>query len=329
MRERPVVDPVLRSLARGLTRLAADRGGEGSPLRLGLVFLGYERDRVLRTVPALWGALAATGHEVSAVLVENRPLDLPDLGVPGLVTAAGDNSMHEFSGWERGRPVLEERAGRPDAWLFANDRLLDYGYPFVELLTGEAVTVAAGLDAVSGKVDHYPREVVTLGHAVRRWTRTACFLIRDDLLERLGSLMTVDAAGLDELLPPDRPRFDLEADGLDPLHSAFLRSFLFHEAGPHDVGRWHAGPLTRTPPAWEVGRHKVGSILNEQLLSARVRELGGACVPLETCHWLGQLGSGSARSGRLQERIREGGEPAAMSMRHASGRLRALVGRSS
>jgi hypothetical protein len=325
--ERGVVDPVLRGLARGLTRLAADRSAERGALRVALVFLGYERARVLEAAPAVWRAAAATGHDVTAVLVENRPLDLPDLGLPGVVTVAGDNSMHEFSGWERGREATVERTGRPDVWLFANDRMLDYGYPFVELLTAGAVTVAAGLEAVSGKVDHYPREVTTFGLPVRRWTRTACFLVRDGLLARLGTLATVDAGRLDELFPPGRPAFGFEAEGIDATHSAFLRTFLFHEDGPDEVGRWHAGPLDRSAGSWELARHKVGSILNEQLLSARVRELGGLCVPLETCHWLGELGAGSRRAGRLQDRIRAGGEPAAMALRHPSGRLRALVGR--
>jgi hypothetical protein len=239
---------------------------------------------------------------VAVCVVDNRP-GLPPVTtrIPRLLLIAGQNSEREFSGYEDGVRHLRERGKSPDLWVLANDRFAAYGLDYLRLVNRASLDVAASLSCAVGHVDTWPQAVHLLGFDISSWARSNLLVIPERSLRATGSLVSVDARRFRCLLP-DTPLSAVEmADPALKLQRSFdvswskLTSECLTGVGTRLRWRWHqAGPLDQS--TWPAFRGKVHSIVNEQLLSARLRQNGTPVVPLPLAVTVGSLPATSTRT---------------------------------
>jgi hypothetical protein len=186
----------------------------------------------------------------------------------------GDNSGMEFSGWQAGVEFLRNRGLPGDVCLFANDTFLARSRFHRRLLNRGAVECAARYSAMVGKRMVLDAEGRILGNPLIPYIRTHLFLLPRDVVDELGTVVSLDRRSTDRLLLP----------GFDPsVH-------LFQPDAPisrpiQDYLRFHLHSVwyRRRPynaENFERLRGKAASILNALLLSIRVYDLGYPLVSL-------------------------------------------------
>lgn len=237
---------------------------------------------------------------VSVCAVDNRPGIPPVTGdVPGLSAIVGDNSAREFSGYEAGVRHLRSGGISPEVWILANDRVDAYGLDAVGLLCDRTLEVAASLPCALAQVDGWPVPAPLLGVDVTNWARSNLLVVPEPSLQAIGSLVSIDGRTFSSLVseaPPD-PRIlaspSLALQSLGTTWSALAAEWLTGVGKAFRSHWYRAAPLE--PSAWSAFRGKVHSIVNEQLLSARLQAGGTPLVSLQLALEVGGLPATSVR----------------------------------
>jgi len=237
---------------------------------------------------------------ISVCVVDNRPgISSTTVNVAPVSTIVGDNSAREFSGYQAGVRHLRSSGIAPDVWILANDRVDAYGLDAVGLLCDRTLDVAASLPCVLGQVDSWPAPSRLLGVDVTNWARSNLLVVPEHSLRSIGSLMTIDAREFDSLVsddPPDSRTLANPALALQSLGTAWsaLAAEWLTGVGSSLRSHWYgAAPLE--PSIWSAYRGKVHSIVNEQLLSARLRASDAPIVSLPLAGQVGGLPTTSVR----------------------------------
>ncbi|EPR37196.1 hypothetical protein dsx2_1139 [Desulfovibrio sp. X2] len=224
------------------------------------------RERVLARV------LPGTGWRVT--VVDNAlPGDFHGRTPEGWALLGGDNSLKEFSGWEKALAVLD--AGQ--SWqpaipvLLVNDtfhRNYDTGY--LDNLPHEPVADWLAEGSLVGHVDLYPREIELFGLPMRHWIRTSFVLATWGTLSRLlpfappGDLAALFGPGADSFFAPGGP--------LGERYKQYLAAFLLGSESEYAC-RWHTS-VDLGDEGLAFLRVKAMTILCEHWLAARARHLG-------------------------------------------------------
>ena len=185
----------------------------------------------------------------------------------------GDNTLREFSGWDRGIAWLERRYAPAAGSIFvlANDTVVRADkHDRVRDIPADRVA-AAWNGALVGWIDEYPRAVELFGLALRQWIDTSLVLAERHTLAAVRPLARPFA---DELLfADDWRRVFREPSPLSGNYRAFLRTYFFGERidGEFEHGWYAQEPLTEHN--FEAFKIKLRCIFCEHLLSARARAL--------------------------------------------------------
>jgi len=189
----------------------------------------------------------------------------------------GDNSMHEFSGWDRGIAWMESRyAPPPDAtFVLANDTVArsDKHDRVVNIPAERAAAAARG--ALVGWIDEYPRPVELFGASVRQWIDTSLLIAGRGTLDRLRPL----ARPLDDdsVFGDNRQNFFREPSPLSPNYRDYLSTYFFGERRDDQFRHgWYAQEPV-TPVNADAFKAKLRCVFCEHLLGARAR---AARIPL-------------------------------------------------
>jgi hypothetical protein len=204
--------------------------------------------------------------------------DLPDdrhehLG-PGRTLVGAPNTSWEFSAWHRGASFLGEGLDRYDfvhlatsAFRTLYTRYLDrFDVGMLELVRGRAAAV--------GHIDYYDGPVVIGDRALRSWLRSSFVFLPPLELRLLGSLVSFDDPRSFFSGSPGCP-FRSEA----PL-SANYRQYILGWLTGRGTGQgveWHSR-FELTGETLGLFEAKTMAILNEQMMSSRLRAQGCALV---------------------------------------------------
>lgn len=215
---------------------------------------------------------------VRGAIVDNALAGSAELAINHrLHRVSGDNTMREFSGWDRGIAWVEGRYTlAPDAiFVLANDTVVR-----AEKLERVRGLPADRVEAVSrgalvGYVEAYPRPVSLFGLSLRQWVDTSLAIAARPTLAALRPLARPLAD--EELFADDWRRLFREPSPLSDNYRAYLKTWLFGERTDGEFTHgWHAQePLTESNA--EAFKAKLRSLLCEHLFSARARERG---IPL-------------------------------------------------
>jgi len=183
----------------------------------------------------------------------------------------GDNSLLEFSGWEKGLARGADAWDGQDPVLLVNDTFhRNYDVSYLERFGLEPVAAWAREPALIGHVDLYPREIRLFGLPLRFWVRSSFVLASWATLRTL--LPLAPPAAPEEIFSARPEAFFAPGDQLSPLYREYLESFLLGGEGEYRC-RWHTRP-DQSPEGLARLKRKAYAIICEHWLSARAGSLG-------------------------------------------------------
>jgi hypothetical protein len=181
---------------------------------------------------------------------------------------AGDNTYLEFSGWQKGLDFVRATGLAADVCLFANDTFLHQSTIHRRFVNAAALRCALKYNAMVGKRMIPPVAGEIFGNPLIPYIRTHLFMLPFPVLEALGTVLSLDARTIDELLlrsyEPEVPLFRAEA----PM-SKSIRNFVTS----HLHSSWYR-KMPYTAENFDKLRAKAISIVNSFLLAVRIFQLG-------------------------------------------------------
>ncbi len=212
------------------------------------------------------------------------PLRLNDVEVDRATLIAGDNTLREFSGLQRGLDHAGPRlAGYDLVNLVTETFHFDYTY-YLYQTTPAMLALAAEHGLALGHLDGYPEPVAFLGLNSRFWLRTCYVFLPPRALESVGGVLTTD--GADFFRESYEPSPFRENAPLDDVYREYITSWLTGD-GAKAYDNWdYRNQFTLDQHSLAKFQAKATAILNEHGLSARLRAAGYPTVDVE---WLAHL----------------------------------------
>lgn len=180
----------------------------------------------------------------------------------------GDNTYWEFSGWRKGMAFLQEKHIEPDLVMFVNDAFMnrseggrDYKYYKSRVST---LTLFRLKDSVLGLIDNRNTVEILLGYNVSSFIRSNIFVVPYSIAKKLHLTFITDKI-IDDIFPRKYSgRILNDTNKLNSNLRRFLESWI--------TQRWDQA-RTVTSENWGFLRSKLIAILNERLLTAKIKEL--------------------------------------------------------
>lgn len=240
-------------------------------LNVVVLFVEYDRgiaggsDHVFATLRQY--LQAASGCRFSFLRIDNKHETRGMTKDGAVLTTGGDNSYREFSGWQKGVELINQRSMPCDLILFANDMFLTPGESFLrEYASRELFQKSLSNRAIIGRIDSTGQQYTAYGHDVSRWVCSNCFIAPKAAIDAVGTVVSIKE-NLNDFLTeafPGPQTFKASAP-MNDQYKAWLEEWL--------TTKWHSRfELNET--TWDVFRAKVRNILNESLLTARFHEAG-------------------------------------------------------
>lgn len=245
----------------------------GRPLRILTLLLRYGTDKYGGADERLERLLtrAFPGAERYTVIIDNAlPRSTGESLSSTRMLIGGDNTAWEFSGWDRGVQFIGSRLGHFDFVHFATDAFEQFDDDFAEQFNTPVLEALRFGPAMAGHIDYLNEPSDLFGYKVECWVRSSFFFIRPVEVQALGSMVSVpDRSGLftGDAAQPFQP-----GSPLDPRLAHSLTSWLTGEGMGQGV-QWHSR-FALTADTLPFFENKIVAILNEQLLSQRLRSLG-------------------------------------------------------
>jgi hypothetical protein len=206
----------------------------------------------------------------AVLVVDNTLRTVSDEGGAGRLLIGGDNSVREFSAFDRAVQHVGSDLWRYDLLHFATSAFNTLYVDYLRRFDVTLLECAARNANCLGHVDCYNHAVEVLNFRTQHWIRTGFFFLRPTDVKILGSFVTVRDRRQFFSGDPNAP---FAADA--PIDSRY-RQYLIDWLTGDDIGqgvRWHSR-LTLTPETLPDFEQKAISILNEHLLSVRLRAIG-------------------------------------------------------
>jgi len=210
---------------------------------------------------------------------------------PGRALIGASNSHWEFSAWDRG---LRHLGKRLDGFDFVHLATSAFGALYTRYLdrfdTG-MLALLQGRAAAVGHLDYYNETVTICGRSLRSWLRCSFVFLPPVELKLLGSLVGVADPSAFFSGNPQQP---FRADA--PLSKTYRDNIIgwLTGSGTGQSVQWHSR-FELTAETLALFEAKTLAILNEQMLSSRLRAQGCALVD---AIWLATR-PGQLRAGRL------------------------------
>jgi hypothetical protein len=220
-------------------------------------------------------ALQLPDVEHDLVLIDNAlPKDHEEHLGPGGVLIGGSNAHWEFSAWDCGIAYLGRHIYDYHFVHLATSAFRASSSRFLDRFDPEMLGAALGRGAAVGHIDYYNEPVTLRGRSLQAWIRSSFLFLPPEELRLLGSLVSIE----DKLSffsgNPDAP-FRSSA----PLSANYQKYILdwLTRSGTGQGVEWHSR-LRLTPESLPFFEAKAAAILNEQMLSVRLRAQGCALV---------------------------------------------------
>jgi hypothetical protein len=244
-----------------------------------LVFVEFGQQHERAALDLLVSTLGRVcpGASVRTVVVDNAlDRDVEHEIARGFHRLNGDNTLREFSGWDRGMAWLERRyAPAPESIVvLANDTVARADKrDRVRDIPADRVA-AASRGALVGWIDEYPRTFALFGLPLRQWIDTSLVLAA---WRTLAALRPLGRPPADEAFADDWRAFFREPSPLSDNYRAYLKTYFFGDRLDREFAHaWYAQePLTERN--FEAFKLKLQCVFCEHLLSARARGCG---IPL-------------------------------------------------
>ena len=197
----------------------------------------------------------------------------------GVLTIGGDNSLWEFSGWDRGIRYLDSHFDNKtkSLILFANDtfyrRTYKDGVDFLDVFDAPIIEKKDLMNSAIGYLDDFPKEVSLNGIKYKSWIRSNIFIIPYHIAIKLHPLsLAFDDSKVFSDVPNE---FWANDDFISNNWKAYISSWMFGKVDnnyPEYRLKWlKARPVN--DENYEFFKTKAICILSEHYLSARLLDM--------------------------------------------------------
>jgi hypothetical protein len=218
----------------------------------------------------------------TVVIVDNAlPRDVVEER-DGAILLGGDNTSREFSAFDRAIDFIGSDIWSYDFVHFATSAFKTLYVAYLDRFDARLLHGLAGRPTCVGHLDCYNEPIEVLTYRSQHWIRSCFFFLPPEDVKALGSFVSIADAGRFFSGDPEEP-FRVDA----PISRRY-REYITRWLTGYEIGQgveWHSSfSLTRkTLPSFE---QKARAILNEQLLSIRLRALGCHLVDVT---WLSMM----------------------------------------
>lgn len=190
----------------------------------------------------------------------------------------GDNSLWEFSGWDKGTKYVLENISfsKDDVFLYVNDtfhlRSYSGGANFIDVFDKPILDGVNVLESAVGYLDDFPRTVTLREITYKAWIRSNIFFLPRGIAERVFP-MRFDP-GNESIFSSDFQEFWGKSNIISDNWKAYISSWLFGRESdiyPEYRLRWLKAASV-SPDNFEFFKKKVLCILSEHWLSARLHD---------------------------------------------------------
>ena len=236
-------------------------------MKLIVLFLQYSNNKYPESFKYLQKYLQFITMPTQIIIIENnfKEESLPETQ-NNITYLTGDNTLVEFSGWQKGIDYLHENDIEYDAILFVNDAFLAPGHnEIVNIINDDSVLKCVKQDTMIGSLcDSYYGKCEINGYESQDFIRSNCFILSKTLLQKLGTLWSIDKSFLDRCITkePSFPYFKPNAPLNDYMKIGIIDCLTKY---------WHT--KFKLEDNWELFRMKSLALFNEHLLTQRVRNI--------------------------------------------------------
>jgi len=238
-------------------------------IKLLVLFVQYGEDKYKGSFKKLLGYLeqiryCETTYYILDNKQENASLDQIEKNV---YYCGGDNNLREFSGWQKGLEMIHQLGIQYHLILFCNSSFLVNGRSYLENYARiSLLSRSLLLNRVIGRIDSHREPISVLGYDVSRWICTNCFFMPKKVIQTINNIITIDKNALGQFVYKSyNPAVFKPGAPLSNRYKELIIQWL--------TEKWHSH-YDITPETWELTKAKIMSILNEALLSARIKEAG-------------------------------------------------------
>lgn len=240
--------------------------------KLAVLFLRYDQQKYPKALNDLTDYLVKNiKGDVQLVSVDNADVcegyNERKAGY-GYTLITGDNTHWEFSGWDKGIRYLKDAGIEYDAVLFVNDSFMNDtrgGTPDTIINDAQITRCIEKNVPIQAVVNQgKPYNFIIDGVKTEIPGRSHCFILPKSIIERLGSLVSLDVDFLNKCIHeyPTKPYFKQDS----PINSE-LRNFIENWLGRF----WHSA--FKFEDNWNLFRMKSLAFMNELMLAYRLNEL--------------------------------------------------------
>jgi len=215
---------------------------------------------------------------------------------PNRALIGGSNAQWEFSSWDSGLGYIGRQLADYDFVHLATSAFRTLYVQYLDRVDEEKLRLVLRRGAAVGHVDYYDEPIGVYGRQSQAWLRTSFLFLSPAELKMLGSLVSVAEPGA---LFTGNPAAPFREDApLSENYRRYLLSWLTGEGTGQGV-EWHSR-FVLSQDTLPLFQNKVVAILNEHMLSIRLRAQGCAMVDAT---WLATRARTLVPAGRLLGRI--------------------------
>jgi glycosyltransferase involved in cell wall biosynthesis len=222
-----------------------------------------------------WYAANISRGSVTIWIIDNKlPTGFDGHDWSGCRLLGGDNRCWEFSGWQRTLGAYAPELREFDVVHFVTSAFGKLHAGYLNHFSEDQLDMVVHRPVCLGHVDSYDEPVELCGRKSRSWIRTSFFFLSRESLSKLGSLVSLD-----------------DPDLFFGLYGMFKRNSPISDNYKDKITQWLGGDAVQGV-AWHGSidridrfKTKAFAILNEHMLSIRLREAGVQLVDLQ---WLEQ-----------------------------------------
>lgn len=162
---------------------------------LAVIFVEYDREKE-PTADQIFAILQQylapiKGCKITYLRVDNKNEKMPlSKCASNIFVVGGDNSSHEFSGWQRGINTLASLNCQYDLALIINDAFLKPGPSFLQdYATPELLQKSLSEKKIIGRIDSVFQHYTLFGYDVSSWVCTNCFFVPKKALDALENMV--------------------------------------------------------------------------------------------------------------------------------------------
>lgn len=236
-------------------------------MQLVTLFVRYDQEKYPNSYHYLKKYLQFITIPNKVIIIDNK-IETPyfeTLG-DGTTVINGDNTLWEFSAWQRGVEYLKENNVKYDAILFVNDSFLAPGHnQNVEIMNdGSAIECVKDNSMMGGLCACYMQNSELNGYKFDDFIRSNVFILPKKAIEGLKTIYSVDVEFINRCISekPTFPYFKNNAPVCDKVKKAIVEVLTKH---------WHS--KFKLEDNWELFRMKTLALFNEYLLTQRVRAI--------------------------------------------------------